>query len=306
MGRIDEALRRSNVDAARGTGAEAPAPGTSPWQVEDQEARNVAARAAEAPATEIGGGAREPRTQPATAGRQDRPAGIEARAAERLVAADGASPHLVEQFRSLAATLLRAQGERPLKSLLVTSPSPGDGKSHVALNLALTLSDSYHRRVLLVDADLRRPTLHRVFRLTDSRGLSEALRADADEKVATAEVAENLTLLPAGKPEASLLAGLASGRMKRIVSDAAAAFDWVIVDSPPVGVLADAHLVSEAVDAAIIVIRAGVTQFPDLAAAVDTLGQSRVLGVVLNAIDPSDMRGESYYSHYYGHASARR
>lgn len=239
----------------------------------------------------------------------DRPVGdiaIEPRAAERLVMAQEASPLLVEQFRTLAATLLRAQGERPIKSLIVTSPSPGDGKSHVALNLALTLSDSYHRRVLLIDADLRRPTLHQVFRLTNSKGLHEALQADGDEKVATTRVSENLTLLPAGRPQGNPLAGLSSGRMKRIVTDAAAAFDWVIVDSPPVVVLADAHLVSETVDAAIVVVRAGVTRFPDLAAAIDTLGHDRVLGVVLNAIDPAEIRSGGYYSHYYGTAPSGR
>ena len=74
-----------------------------------------------------------------------------------------AAPLLVEQFRSLAATLHRAQLEQPLKSVIVTSASPGDGKSHVAVNLALTLSDSYRRRVLLIDADLRRPSLHLLF-----------------------------------------------------------------------------------------------------------------------------------------------
>ena len=82
--------------------------------------------------------------------------------------------------------------------------------------------------------------------------------------------------------------------MKRIVADAASRFDWVIVDSPPVGVLADAHLVSETVDAAILVVRAGVTRFPDLEAAADTLGRERILGVVLNAVDPTEIRGEDY------------
>jgi len=312
MGRIDDALRRSNVDAARGTGAEAPAPAPSPWQVEEQDTRAAAPGAAgpagtAAPAAE--GATRGARREPPKAGRFVVSGGIDARAAERLVASADASPLLVEQFRTLGATLLRIQGERPLKSLLVTSPSPGDGKSHVATNLALTLSDSYHRRVLLIDADLRRPTLHQVFRLANASGLCEALRADTDEKVPTARVSENLTLLPAGRPEANPLAGLSSGRMARIVADAAAAFDWVIVDSPPVVVLADAHFVSETVDGAIVVVRAGVTRFPDLAAAVDTLGQDRVLGVVLNALDPAEMRSEGYYSYYYGRsgrASSRR
>ena len=88
--------------------------------------------------------------------------------------------------------------------------------------------------------------------------------------------------------------------MKRLVADAVSQFDWVIVDSPPVGVLADAHLVSEMVDGAILVVRAGVTRFPDVEAAADTLGHERILGIVLNAVDPVEIRGKGYYNYYYG------
>jgi len=182
----------------------------------------------------------------------------------------------------------------------MTSPSPGDGKSHVVVNLALTLSESYRRRVLLIDADLRRPSLHRMFRVSNTRGLSEALKAETDEHVAAVRISETLTLLPAGRSESSPLGGLSSGRMKRIVVDAVSRFDWVIVDSPPVGVLADARLVAEMVDAAILVVRAGVTRLPDLEAAADALGHERILGLVFNAVDPIDIRGGSDYSHYYG------
>ena len=279
MGHIDEALRRSNVDAAQGTGAEAPAPAASPWRIEER-------RDAEAPV-------------PAEVERPVRRGGFDPRAIERLVVSKTAGALLVEQFRGLAATLLRARNERPLKSIIVTSPSPGDGKSYVAVNLALTLSESYRRRVLLIDADLRRPSLHLMFGSRNTSGLSEALQAKTDEKVAAVRISDTLTLLPAGRPEPNPLGGLSSGRMKRIVADAASAFDWVIVDSPPVGVLADAHLVSEMVDATILVVRAGVTRFPDLEAAADTLGHERILGIVLNAVDPADFRGQGYYYHYY-------
>jgi capsular exopolysaccharide synthesis family protein len=305
MGRIDEALRRANLDAVQGTGAETPAPASSPWPVEQYEDRNGPRPEGPAP-SEPAAGVPAGRAVPGEGGRPAQWSGFDPKAVERLVASKTAGPLLVEQFRSLAATLLRAQGERPLKSLIITSPSPGDGKSHVAVNLALTLSDSYRRRVLLIDADLRRPTLHQVFRVPNARGLSEALQAKTDEKVAAVQISETLTLLPAGRPEPNPLGGLSSGRMKRIVEDGAARFDWVIVDSPPVGVLADAHLVSETVDAAILVVRAGVTRLKDLEAAADTLGSERILGVVLNAVDHLEIRGEGYYSRYYESAHAGR
>ena len=280
MGRIDEALRRSNLDVAQGTGAATPTPDPSPWRVEQREDT-------EAPV-------------PGEDGRPARRGGFDAGAMERLVVSKTAGPLFVEQFRSLAATLHRVQLEQHVKSVIVTSASPGDGKSHVAVNLALTLSDSYRWRVLLIDADLRRPSLHLVFRVPNTRGLTEALKAETDELVAAVRISETLTLLPSGRPEPSPLGGLSSGRMKRIVADAASRFDWVIVDSLPVGWLADARLVAETVDAAILVIRAGVTRFPDVEAAADTLGRERILGLVLNAVDPVEIRGEGHYGHYYG------
>jgi len=299
MGRFNEALRHSNRDAAQGTRAVTPAPATSPWRVERHEDRHGVGSedpSASEPAAEAPIGRPE-------AGEDGRPArwgGFDAGVIERLVVSKTAGPLLVEQFRSLAATLHRTQLEQHVKSVIVTSASPGDGKSHVAVNLALTLSDSYLRRVLLIDADLRCPSLHRVFRVPNTSGLSEALKAETDEHVAPVRISETLSLLPAGRPEPSPLGGLSSGRMKRIVADAASRFDWVIVDSPPVGLLADARLVAETVDGAILVVRAGVTRFPDLEAAADALGHERILGLVLNAVDPFEIRGEADYSHYYG------
>ena len=299
MGWIDEALRRSNLDAAQGTGSAAPAPAPSPWGVGEQE--DVERPASEKPASsEPSAEAPTGRHTPGEDGRRARWGGFDPGAIDRLVASKTAGPLVIEQFRSLAATLHRAQLERHLKSIIVTSPSPGDGKSHVAVNLALTLSDSYRRRVLLIDADLRRPSLHLLFRVPNTKGLSQALKSAADEKAAAVQISETLTLLPAGRPEPNPLSGLSSGRMKQIVADAASRFDWVIVDSPPVGVLADAHLVSETVDAALLVVRAGATRFPDLEAAADTMGHDRILGLVLNAVEPIEIRGQGYYHHYYG------
>jgi capsular exopolysaccharide synthesis family protein len=297
MGRIDEALRRSNLDAAQGTGAETTPPATSPWQVGQHDDGN-----GPGPEDSAAGerATAEPADSPAS-GTDRRPRrwdGFDADAVKRLVAAKNAEPLLVEQYRRFAAVLLRAQGERNLKTVIVTSASPGDGKSHVAVNLALTLSESYRRQVLLIDGDLRRPTLHLLFGVPNRRGLSDTLNETVDQKAATAQINETLALLPAGRSQLNPLSGLSSDRLKRMLTDAASRFDWVIVDSPPVGVLADAHLVSEVVDAAILVVRAGVTQFPDLEAAAQTLGRERILGIVLNAVDPVEIRGEGYYNYY--------
>jgi receptor protein-tyrosine kinase len=287
MGRIDDALRRARVDAAAGTGApEFSTP--PPWAFGPRDA------AAAPPAV-------SPEAAPASSDATPASHAFDPALSERLVVSEAAGPLLVEQFRGLAATLIQAQNGQPLKSVLVTSASPGDGKSLVAMNLALTLSESFKRRVLLVDADLRRPVLHDLFGVSNGPGLSEALAAEEGLQAPVLAITARLALLPAGRPEADPLGGLSSGRLKRIVSEAASRYDWVVVDSPPIGVLADGRLVSETVDGVIVVVRAGVTRFPDLEAAADVLGHDRILGLVLNGVDPASIRGEGYYHHYYGH-----
>jgi len=282
MGRIYDALRRSNIDPVAGTAAP-PAPPS--WLFEQHEETVVEA------ATRSAGGLIVAAP----------PGGPVAGDDGRLVVSGTAGPLLVEQFRSLAAKLHRAKRERPLKSLIVTSASPGDGKSHVAVNLALTLGVSYRRRVLLIDADVRRPSLHMLFGVRNTGGLGEALEVRAEAKLAAVKINETLTLLPAGRANAGLLGDLSSDRMKHLVEDAASRFDWVIVDTPPVGVLADGRLISETVDVAILVVRAGVTRFADLEAAAATLGPERVVGIVLNAVDPAEIRGKDYYHRYHGY-----
>ncbi len=304
MGRIDEALRRSNLDAGQVTGAVSPAPAPAPWGFEQVEEDGTAGYE-QGPAGSPPAAAAAGRPVQRGNGKPTRWSGFDPGATERLVVSPDAGSLLVEQFRTLAGTLHRAQLEHNVKSLIVTSASPGDGKSYVSVNLALTLSSSYRRRVLLLDADLRRPSLHQLFRIRNSRGLSEALAATSDEKLSTVQISETLTLVPAGQPEADPLGGLSSGRMKRIVADATAQFDWVVVDSPPVGVLADAHLVAETVDASLLVVRAGATRFEDVEAAADSLGHDHILGIILNAVDPADIRGQGYYQHYYGHDSTK-
>ena len=304
MGRIDEAMSRANLDAGRGTGAEAPVPVPSPWPVEqpaDGSAPGPEGPVPGAPAAAADRG----RMAPAESGRPARWGGFDPDALERLVASKTAPSALVEQFRSLAAALHRAQAEQHLKSVLVTSATPGDGKSHVSVNLALTLSDSYERRVLLIDADLRQPVLHRVFCVPNARGLADALNGKSGEPPSLVKISETLTLLPAGGAGASPLSGLSSDRMKHLIAEAASHFDWVILDSPPAGVLADARLMSETVDAALLVVRAGVTRFEDLEAAADRLGHDRIIGLVLNAIDPAEISGQHYYDHHYGGSSQK-
>jgi protein-tyrosine kinase len=205
-----------------------------------------------------------------------------------------------EQYRKLAAILHHAQVERGLKVIMTSSALPGEGKSLTAVNLALTLAESYHRRVLLIDADLRRPTVQRIFGIPPLSGLNEGLKASEDRPMALTLVSERLFVLPAGRPEADPMSGLTSERMRRLITQAASCFEWVIVDSPPVGLLPDASLLSAFVDGVLLVVRAGKAPFSLVKRTVDSITHERILGVVMNAIDLAHDRNAGGYYEYYG------
>jgi protein-tyrosine kinase len=211
---------------------------------------------------------------------------------ERLATQEG-DPVLVEQFRRLAATLQHAQGSSGLRSVMITSAAPGDGKTLTAVNLALVLAESYRARVLLIDADLRRPSIPTVVDLGDGAGLSDALRAQTEQKLMLVQVTPRLTLLPAGQPIANSIEALSSPRMRQILDEAVSRFDWVILDAPPIGPTADASLLTEMVHGTLFVIHAGQTQCPDVQKALDSLGREHVLGVVLNGVD--SLPSHAYY-----------
>ncbi len=204
---------------------------------------------------------------------------------ERLATGPDGDPVMVEQFRRLAATLHQAHQSQGLRSVMVTSASPDDGKTLTAINLALVLAESYRYRVLLVDADLRRPSITNVVDLAEGTGLSEALRAPTPQKLALAQLTPRLTLLPAGGPTINSIEALVSPRMRQILDEAMAKFDWVILDAPPVGPTADARLLSQLAGGTLFVIRAGKSQHPDVVQAIEAVGREHILGVVLNDVE---------------------
>jgi capsular exopolysaccharide synthesis family protein len=219
--------------------------------------------------------------------------------AEKLVATPDIRPAFVEQYRKLAGMLHHAQLEKNIKVVMVASAVAGEGKSLTATNLALTFSESYRRSVLLVDADLRRPTLHQIFQVPNTSGLSDGLSAEKEEKLSLVQVSPRLTLLTAGRPDPDPMSGLTSDRMARVVEEASARFDWVIIDTPPVGLLPDARLLAKMADTTLLVIRAGETPYAFIRRAVEAIGRERIFGVVLNcAGHEAGLTGYSYYGYY--------
>ena len=240
---------------------------------------------------------------PATTSSTDQPESplferIDARLNEKVVIDQNMSGSSREQYRRLAAILHDAQSTAGLQVVMVTSAVAGEGKTLTASNLALTFSESYQKRVLLIDGDLRRPTLHSVFRLDTASGLADGLLSTGETKMLVRQVSSRLAVLPAGRPSSDPMAGLTSDRMKRLLDEARQSFDWVVLDTPPVMLLPDAHLMSSMVDGVVLVVRAEATPHELVRRATDAIGRSRILGVVLNRAEVS---GQHDHYQYYGY-----
>jgi protein-tyrosine kinase len=208
-----------------------------------------------------------------------------------------------EQFRTLRSRLYQLRASQQLKTLLVTSSVPGEGKTFVTTNLAQAIVRQPDRRVLVIDGDLRCARLHVTLGAPTTPGLSEYLRGEVDEMAVIQHGQEgNLCLIAGGTEVTDPSELLSNGRLKTLLDRVTPVFDWVIFDSPPCLPVADANILSEYCDGILLIVRAGVTQTEVAQRACQELQGKNVIGVVLNAVEESHMYGSYYYQHYgYGY-----
>jgi len=304
MSRIHEALQKSQQKGATGqdvqeaTGDDELAVENEAFPIELSERRRVKTAAPSAPSAAPRPPVPEGETTPQAEAHALSFERIDARYAGKIVVDENMSAESREQYRRLAASLHHAQAATGIKVVMLTSAVMGEGKTLTSSNLALTLSESYHKQVLLIDADLRRPTLHSLFRIRTGSGLTEGLApTGADLKVPVHQISSRLGILPAGRPTSNPIAGLTSVRMRLLLEEARGSFDWVIVDTPPVALLPDANLLSSMVDGAVLVVRADSTPWDLVQRAAAAIGQDRMLGVVLNGATAES--GADYYGYDY-------
>jgi succinoglycan biosynthesis transport protein ExoP len=224
------------------------------------------------------------------------------RAGLRLASLDEPRSQAAEAFRALRTNLEFSRLDAPLRRLLVTSAVAGEGKSTTAANLAIAFAYT-GRRTLLVDADLRKPGIHRLFELTNAEGLTSLLRSDKTplDEVIQPTIVNNLLVLTSGPLPPNPAEVLRSHRMETLMDRLNEAAEVVILDSPPLAGLADGVILSTMVDGTLLVIRAGKTRRGALKRALEALGQvdAPLLGVAINrAAD------ESFTSYYYDDAYA--
>ncbi|MGA8223987.1 MAG: CpsD/CapB family tyrosine-protein kinase [Candidatus Acidiferrales bacterium] len=213
------------------------------------------------------------------------------------------SEHGAEQFRTLRSRLYQLRGGQALRTLLVTSAVPGEGKTFVTSNLAQAIVRQPDRRVLIIDADLRCSRLHVPLGAPSAPGLTDYLRGEADEmKVIQHGQEGNLCFVPGGNEVSNPSELLSNGKLKTLLDRVTPVFDWVILDSPPCLPVADASVLADLVDGVLMVVRAAVTPALTAQRACQELQGRNVVGVVLNAMEETAGYDSYYYSGYgYGY-----
>lgn len=205
---------------------------------------------------------------------------------------------VAEQFRNLRTNIQFSMVDRDLKSIVVTSGSPSAGKSTISANLATAFAKE-DRRVLLVDADMRKPTVHQTFRLKNTKGLTTLLmqRKATLSDVVYKTNTEGLYLITSGPIPPNPADLLSSKRMGSLIEEIKEMFDLVIFDTPPVLPVTDAQIMASQVDGTVFVIREGVALKEDILKSKELLemAEANVIGAVMNG---AEKKGDSYY--YYG------
>ena len=203
-----------------------------------------------------------------------------------------------EEFRTLRTRLNHLQTLQPLHTIVVTSPSPAEGKTFSAVNLALAQSHLAETAVLLADFDLRRPIIHNLFQIERAPGLSNFLTGECTFPEALRRIeGMNLYVLPAGSPVKNPLELLNMRQAKALFEELPKVFNWIIFDTPPLLFSADANLLATMADGTVLVVKIGATSFDNVTRAMQSLCENNVLGIVANGARASELY--SKYTYYY-------
>jgi capsular exopolysaccharide synthesis family protein len=218
----------------------------------------------------------------------------------------------VEQFRSLRSHVYQARYEAPLKTILVASGMPSEGKSFIAANLAISLARNSIHNILLIDGDLRRPTLHNLLGAPNSPGLSDYLggragvaeimqrgRAPKNSESGVTSKISNLSFIASGGYQDNSSELLSNHHMEELIANVSSSFDWIVIDAPPVLAVTDAVELARAADAVLLVARGARTTYEVAQRTKAAFSSARTLGFVLNAVKDTPRSGSYNYNYYY-------
>lgn len=217
-----------------------------------------------------------------------------------LAAADNLRTPIAEAFRSFRTNIQFANIDKPVRSVVVTSSVPGEGKSTVAYNLAVSIAQT-EKRVLLLDTDLRKPSIYSYIEPKHFGGLTNIIVQDVDyeDLLQTDENLRNLDIIISGPIPPNPSEILGSAKMRAFMEELYQEYDMVILDSPPVGLVTDAAVLSTMVDGVIMVCATGKTKREDIRKAIDSLNKvnANIIGVVMNKMKNKKKSG--YNAYYY-------
>jgi len=221
---------------------------------------------------------------------------------ERLIRSTMVTGPAAESFRTLRSRILHPSTGIVPKSLLITSAIPGEGKSFVCANLGVALAQGVDQYCLMVDCDLRKPSLHHLFGLSPSAGLVNYLR-DKEElpSLLLPTGIETLSLLPAGPPPVNPSELLGSGSMARLIEELESRYDdrIILLDSPPVQAASETAVLARHVDGVVLVVRWGGSRREHLHKLVELIGPERIVGVVFNAFESNILDSKIFGSYEY-------
>lgn len=218
----------------------------------------------------------------------------------RLVTITHPHSNYCEEYRSLRTHILHKSQRGKLQSIVVASINPSEGKSITALNLSWLLAQTDGVKCLIIDSDLRMPSLTDYIGIETDKGLSDILAGTSTlaDSIIRLEPA-GLHILPGGEARSDVAELISGPKFKEILRQAREMFDYVIIDAPPLGIFTDANVLINHADGAMLVIRANRTKYAALDRVLETLPRERMLGVVLN--ESEDVMSETHYNYgYYG------
>ncbi|MDZ7721922.1 MAG: polysaccharide biosynthesis tyrosine autokinase [candidate division KSB1 bacterium] len=222
--------------------------------------------------------------------------------AYQLLPAIGSRNPLVEAYRSLRTDLQFVNVDEPLKSVMITSSVPGEGKTLTTANLAISYAE-LGKKVLIVDADMRKSMQHRIFSIEKSPGLSDWLARDdlAIDDVIQNSGISNLSIITAGTTPPNPAEMLDSQKMRQLVDELETKFELVLFDSPPLTVVSDPRIMSTRIKNVLLVVRADYTKYPAVQTAVNLVTNldAKILGAILNGVGRS--KGYGYYNYRYSY-----
>ncbi|BCZ47077.1 tyrosine protein kinase [Clostridium gelidum] len=201
-----------------------------------------------------------------------------------------------ESYRTLRTNIQYSSIDKEIKSIVVTSANPQDGKSTISGNLALSFAQN-GKKVIIIDCDLRRPSIHRNFYLSNSYGLSEVLIGKETLDKAIQEYKTNLHVLTSGKIPPNSIEMISSISMNNLLEELKIEYDILIIDSPPLGAFSDGQILSTKVDGTILVVKAGESKIEAVKEAKNLLNKvgANIIGVVINKVNDDKKKNYYYY-----------